>query len=139
MKEMTSEVYAEFIVVGIDLAPEDVTCKTGIQPIKIWFKDELISSRSKMRHKQNGWGLRSPLETSTDETSPDVGEHFRVILDQLKQGWQPLVEICSIYQAEFCGVIYTSGNRPAIHFDRAILDAVSQLNAEIGIDLYVLR
>ncbi|MBW4440357.1 MAG: DUF4279 domain-containing protein [Plectolyngbya sp. WJT66-NPBG17] len=130
---MNSEVYAEFSLTGIDLNPEDVTSKVGVQPTKTWFKDELISPKARIRYQQNGWKLRSRLEASDD-----LGEHFQVVLEQLKQGWQPLIELCSIYEAEFCGVIYTSGDRPAIHFDRDILKAVLQLNAEIGVDLYVL-
>lgn len=131
---MDAEVYAEFSLTGIDLNPEDVTSKVGIQPTKTWLKDELISPKARIRYQQNGWRLRSQLESSND-----LGEHFRAVLEQLKQGWQPLIELCSIYETEFCGVIYTSGDRPAIHFDREILTAVLQLNAEIDVDLYVLE
>ncbi|BAS58251.1 DUF4279 domain-containing protein [Leptolyngbya boryana CZ1] len=130
---MDSEVYVEFSLTGIDLNPEDITSKVGIEPTKTWLKDELISPKGQIRYKQNGWKLRSHLEASDD-----LDEHFRVILQQLRQGWQPLIELCSVYEAEFCGVIYTSGERPAIHFDRELLKAVLQLNAEIDVDLYVL-
>ncbi len=130
---MNAEVYAEFSLTGINLNPEEVTSKIGIQPTKTWLKDELISPKAKIRYQQNGWKLRSHLDTSDD-----LEEHFRVVLDQLKQGWQPLVEMCSVYDAEFCGVVYTSGDRPTIHFDKEILKAVLQLNAEIDVDLYVL-
>ncbi|MBE9012942.1 DUF4279 domain-containing protein [Pseudanabaenaceae cyanobacterium LEGE 13415] len=130
---MNAEMYAEFSLTGIDLNPEDVTSKVGIQPTKTWLKDELISSKAQIRYQQSGWKLRS-----YSTTSDDLSEHFHIVLEQLKQGWQPLVELCSIYDAEFCGVIYTSGDRPAIHFDKEILKAVLQLNAEIDVDLYVL-
>lgn len=130
---MNSEVYAEFSLRGTDLNPEEVTSKLGIQPTKTWLKDELISPKARIRYQQNGWKLRSHLETSDD-----LGEHFHTVLEQFKQSWLPLVELCSIYEAEFCGVIYTSGERPAIHFDKDILKAVLQLNAEIDVDLYVL-
>ncbi len=130
---MNAEIYAEFVLTGTDLNPEDVTSKVGIQPTKTWLKDDLISPKGRIRYKQNGWKLRSHLQASDD-----LDEHFRVVLEQLKQSWQPLVELCSIYQAEFCGVIYTSGDRPVIHFDQEVLKAVLQLNAEIDVDLYVL-
>jgi len=131
--KMNSKVYAEFSLTGLNLNPEDVTSKIGIQPTKTWLKDELISSKAQIRYQQSGWKLRSHLDTSND-----LEEHFRVVLEQLKQGWQPLIELCSVYEAEFCGVVYTSGDRPAIHFDKEILKAVQQLNAEIDVDLYVL-
>jgi hypothetical protein len=131
--KMDSEVYAEFTLTGVDLNPDDVTSKVGIQPTKTWLKDDPISPKATIRYQQNGWTLRSHLEASDD-----LEEHFRVVLNQLNQGWQPLVELCSIYEAEFSGVIYTSGDRPAIHFDKELLKAVLQLNAEIDVDLYVL-
>lgn len=130
---MTAEVYAEFTLSGNDLNPEEVTSKVGIQPTKTWYKDDLISPKATARYQQSGWSLRSHLETSDD-----LGEHFHVVLEQLKQNWQAVAELCSIYDAEFCGVIYTPGDRPTIHFDRATLNAVLQLNAEIDVDLYVL-
>lgn len=130
---MAAEVYAEFTLSGINLNPEEITSKVRIQPTKTWYKDDLISPQATIRHQQGGWSLRLQLETSDD-----LGEHFHVVLEQLKQSWQAVAELCSIYDAEFCGVIYTSGNRPAIHLDRIILSAVLQLNAEIDIDFYVL-
>lgn len=130
---MSTEVYATFTVTGSNFDPADITAKVGVQPTKTWFQGDLISPTAKIRYQHNGWSLKSSLQGSDE-----LGDHVKALLEQLQMGWQPLTEICADCEAEISCVIYTAGDRPAIHFDRVILDQLDQLNAAIDVDLYVV-
>ena len=132
---MQSEISASFTLTGLDFEPEEITAKVGIIPSEIWRVGDLISQRATIRHKHNGWSVNSKLEKSAD-----LEDHVQSVLEQLQPGWLSLVELCKRYYAEIECVIYIVGDdRPAIHFDKHIMQQVAELNAEIDVDLYVLE
>lgn len=135
---MASECYAVFKLIDSNLNPEEITAKTGVIPTKTWREGDLISPRASIRYKHNGWSLKSQTKLVNFEDADDLAEHVKEVLEKLHVGWQTFVEVGSRYHAEVCCVVYTCGERPAIHFDRSILNQLSELNAELGIDLYVL-
>ncbi|MCU0544308.1 MAG: DUF4279 domain-containing protein [Oscillatoriaceae cyanobacterium Prado104] len=131
---MESEIYAYFMLTGMEFDPDEVTAKVSIKPTEIWRKGDPINSRGTMRHQENGWTVYSQIEKSAD-----LEEHINSVFEQLQAGWVPLVELCKCYAAEIaCVIYYRSGSVPAIHFDRDIVDRAAKLNAEIDVDLYVL-
>lgn len=139
IKEMQSKISASFTLLGIDynsedLEPEEITAVIGIVPTKTWKVGDLISKGATLRHKQNGWSLKSKLEDSAT-----LEDHVESVLERLKPSWQHLVKMCTRYYTEIECIIYVYGDdSPAIHFNRETLKRISELNAEIDIDLYVL-
>jgi Domain of unknown function (DUF4279) len=138
---MATETYAYFLLDGVDLDPEEITRKVGIVPTKTFLKGDRIHPKGSRTHDRSGWQVRSNLEQSVD----DLDAHIRSVLDKLKTGWQPLIELIEQsqqYDAWInCVMYYTpeeSGTGSGFHFDRAILEEIHQLKAEIDFDLYVL-
>lgn len=136
---MQSKISASFTLLGTDFSPEDlepeeITTALGIVPTETWKVGDLISKKATFHHKQNGWSLKSKLEDSAT-----LEDHVESVLEQLKPSWQPLVKMCTRYYTEIECVIYVFGDdSPAIHFNRETLKRISELNAEIDIDLYIL-
>ena len=131
---MESEIYAYFMLTGMEFDPDEVTAKVSINPTESWRKGDLISARGTRRHKENGWSVYSKIEKSAD-----LEEHINSVLEQLQPGWSDLRELCKFYAAEIaCVIYYRSGSVPAIHFDKSIVEKVHQLNAEIDVDFYIL-
>lgn len=131
---MESEIYAYFMLTGIELDPDEVTAKLSINPTESWRKGDLINARGTRRHKENGWSVYSKIEKSAD-----LEEHINSVLEQLQAGWIPLLELCKCYAAEIaCVIYYRRGSIPAIHFDRDIVAQAAKLNAEIDVDFYIL-
>jgi len=131
---MESEISAFFTLTGLDFEPSEITAKVGIMPSKTWKIGDSIDPRASIRRKHNGWSVKSQLEKSAD-----LEDHIKSVLEQLQPGWLSLIELCKSYYAEIECVIYIVGDdRPAIHFDKHILQQIGELNAEIDVDLYVL-
>ncbi|WP_449418172.1 DUF4279 domain-containing protein [Phormidium nigroviride] len=130
-----SEIYAYFQLIGMEFDPDEVTAKVGIKPTKIHRIGDLITSRGTRRYEENAWCVYSQLE----EKSIHLEDYVKSVLEQLQPGWLPLVELCKHYYVEIACVIYYSGSVPSIHFDKYIVEMAHQLNAEIDVDLYVLR
>ncbi|MDX2230510.1 MAG: DUF4279 domain-containing protein [Leptolyngbyaceae cyanobacterium bins.349] len=135
---MASECYASFVLTGLDLNPDEITAKTGVIPTKTWRVGDLISPQATIRYQHNGWRLSSQRKFVDFEDADDLADHVRAVLEQLHVSWQTFVEVGAQFDSEVCCIIYTGGERPAIHFDRAILNQLSELNAELDVDLYVL-
>ncbi|MEG3898838.1 MULTISPECIES: DUF4279 domain-containing protein [unclassified Microcoleus] len=131
---MESEIYAYFMLTGMEFEPEEVTAKVSINPTETWRKGDLINPRGTRRHKENGWSVYSQIEKSAD-----LEEHINSVLEQLQPGWVPLLELCKCYAAEIaCVIYYRRGSVPAIHFAPDIVAQAAKLNAEIDVDFYVL-
>ncbi|MBD2307081.1 DUF4279 domain-containing protein [Chroococcidiopsis sp. FACHB-1243] len=135
----SSKISVSFTILGTDsnsedLDPDKITAIVGIQPTKMWKVGDLVSKRSTLRHKQNGWSFKSKLEESAT-----LEDHISYIFEQLKPNWQNLVEICTHYYTEIeCAIYFYEDDIPAIHFERQSLKLISELNAEIDIDIYDL-
>ncbi len=131
---MESEIYAYFMLTGMEFDPDEVTTKVSINPTETWRKGDLINLRGTRRHQENGWSVYSKIEKSAD-----LEEHINSVLEQLHAGWIPLLELCKCYAAEIaCVIYYRRGSVPAIHFDPDIIAQAAKLNAEIDVDFYVL-
>ncbi len=131
---MESDVYAAFILRGLELDPQHITTSLGMLPSKTWRVGELLIEQAILRHKDNGWMIASDLPLSCD-----LQEHVKSVMERLQPGWQVLMELCTSYDAEInCVVKSYGGDRPAILFEKDIVKLAADLNAAINIDLYVL-
>jgi hypothetical protein len=133
--ETGTEVFAEFTLTGENFDPDEVTRRLGLEPTKSWKAGDLQVPGATIRHKVAGWRLRTPREKSFD-----VGPHVAALVESLK----PLIPRINAVQqalqleAEFSCVVYIKDQSPAVYFERAVLDVVEALKAEIDIDIYVL-
>ncbi|GFE69891.1 DUF4279 domain-containing protein [Chroococcus sp. FPU101] len=130
---MKSEILVSLTLTGLDLKPDKITDKLRINPSKIWYKGDLIYPKGKICYSNNGWSLKSNLESSSE-----LEEHIQSIFKQLQPVWSVLKNLCSLYQTEINCVVYVSEQVPSIHFNPEIIKQIHQLNAALDVDLYVL-
>jgi hypothetical protein len=130
---MASEISASFTLTGIELDPAEISAKVGITPTASWMKGDLIDPRGVIRYQENGWSIQSTLDKYAS-----LEDHVKSVLEQLQPSWSSLVEVSAQNYAEIDCVIYTRGQAPEMHLDKDILRQISQLNAELDLDLYVL-
>jgi hypothetical protein len=130
---MHSEISTYFRLAGA-FNPDEITAAIGIAPTRTHRSGELISPRAIMRYQNDIWRLDSSLDKSSD-----LEAQILDVLERLQPGGAALVNLCTQYAASFeCVISSYGGDRPAIAFSRDILKQVTALNAEIGVDLYVL-
>ncbi|HLO89414.1 MAG TPA: DUF4279 domain-containing protein, partial [Nostocaceae cyanobacterium] len=129
-----SEIYAYFLLCYFECDPEEITKIVGVSPTDVWRIGDKITNRSTLKRKKNGWRLKSNLEQTAD-----LDAHIRNVLERLKPGWEKLRELGLQYYAEISCVIYNyEAQVPVMHFDKEIIKAAAELNAEIDIDYYSL-
>ncbi len=133
---MTVEIEASLTLTGENLIPDEISALLDKVPTKIWKTGDLISPRSTLRRKQNGWSLSSNVEDIYYLES-----HVKSIFEKLRSSWESLVNLCHLYDAEISCVVYVDvgDSVPAIHFDQDTIQKVAELNAEIDVDLYYLE
>jgi Domain of unknown function (DUF4279) len=131
--DMHSEISTYFRLTGA-FNPDEITAVVGIAPTKTHRAGDLISPRATMRYQNNVWRLDSSLDQSCD-----LEDHIKDVLERLQPGGAALINLCTQYAASIeCVISSYGGDRPAIAFSRDLLKQVTALNAEIGVDLYVL-
>ena len=132
---MVSEVYAAFILTGSDLDPDQITAQLGITPSRTWRTGDLVMERASIRHKNNGWSVKSDIPMSED-----LEEHVEMVLQRLKPAWKSLRKLSTRYTALIDCVVYSHGGaRPAIFFNKDVIKRISELNAEIDVDLLIFE
>ena len=133
---MTVEIEASLTLTGENFIPDEISALLDKVPTKTWKTGDLISPRSTLRRKHNGWSLSSNVEDIYY-----LEAHVKSIFEQLRSSWESLVDLCHLYDAEISCVVYVDvgDSVPAIHFDQGTIQKVAELNAEIDVDLYYLE
>jgi len=131
---MESEVSVSFTLTGVDLDPEEVTRLAGLRPTKTWRLGDVIRPPAILRYRHSGWRLKSALPPSAS-----LREHLNSLLGQLEPSWEVARQLGRRYYAEIACVVYSrGGDRPEIRLDAGMLEKLTELNAALDIDLYVL-
>ncbi len=131
---MRSRQYVEYRLYGADLDPDRVTASTGILPRATWRTGDLVHPEAILRHKVNGWAVRSKVDQGAELVA-----HFESVLEQLRPGWDALVELGTQHWAVFeCVLKVYEAQGPELYLSSNILGFVTQLHADIGFDLYCL-
>ncbi len=92
------------------------------------------------RQELGAWMLRS--EGEADEADEGTWLEARVlrVLGRLEPAWREFVELGIRFDAEMsCAVYSYEAQTPAIHLGKEIIGRLSELYAEIDIDVYCLR
>ena len=129
-----TEVCAGFKLTGADFDPDEVTRRVGLEPTRTWRAGD-IRRPGATAAKISCWSLYTDLEQTWD-----TDRHIAQVIDLLRPHIQSINAVRKELrlEAEFACVLYIRSKRPALHFDRAILDVVDALDAEIDVDIYVL-
>jgi hypothetical protein len=125
------ELIVRFQITG-EFDPAQITSALGVTASETWRKGDVVLN-TKMRHRTNGWRLMSGLGSGAG-----LEEQTKAILKKLEPGWNELQKLCSTLEAELSCVIYTSGYRPTIHFDSAVIQQMASIAGRIDVDLYVM-
>lgn len=131
---MDTKILASIVFTGDDFDPEEITSYIGLKPSKIWYKGEKIQN-SAIKRKKNGWLLSTGREISLD-----LDIQIREITDSIKPHISKIIEICQKFNLETelsCAIYIEDDKIPSIHFEKDILKIISDLKAEIDIDIYM--
>jgi hypothetical protein len=131
---LRSEIEAYFRIIGDDVNPAEVTVLTGLPPDKTWKIGELRVPNATIRHHVNAWIISSGLPNSAGLT-----DHLLALVERLRPALPALTDISHRHRSEIdCVIKSYDGDRPEIYFDHDIVNFAAQVNAVIGIDLYIM-
>lgn len=138
---MKSEISVYFAFFGFDTDPDEITRIVGISPSRIRRVGDAVSyppppgkdAAQMPRVKVSGWRIDSGLDPAAD-----LPTQVRALLRRLQPAWASLTELGQRYEAAVeCVVKSYGGDRPEIGFDKDLIQQVAQLNATLGVDLYI--
>lgn len=122
-------------ILGDQFDPAALTALVGLAPTEMGIKGELIKGR-RIPCRESFWSLHA--EPSTDL---DLEEVYKPLLRQLAGKERIMHQFMLEHRLEavFNIVVYIANNQtPGLHFNRAFLTCVHELQAEIDIDSYIV-
>ena len=111
----------------------DISSLLNMQPTGIWCVGEVIRLGSLMKHKENGWYLKSNLNKAAL-----LEDHIQSLLGKLKSAEQQFKMLGENYHMALSCSIYFYDDMPDIHMSRDIIKALALINCEFDLDLYQL-
>lgn len=114
------------------LSPIKITEFIGLQPDKYWSEGD-FKPKTNIRYKNNGW----ILESSVDKHD-NIDVHIQYILKRLLPFASKIKNISEKSEVIFSCVQYTKDSNPQFYFDLKILNQLSDLGANLELDLYSL-
>jgi len=132
--------YAAVTLTTMQIDPAEVTAMLGITPSQVWYAGQLIHLAASLRYKHNGWSLAHRAKHKENE-SIEIGVQTRELLEKLFMHEEELLTLRTHCQFEIACVLYCPLDEsvPAVHFDAGTLQKLSILQAEIDIDIYVVK
>lgn len=126
-------IMAGFLIWGDNLNPELVTGRLGVKPTISYSKGDDWGPKGRKR-PFNSWRL----DTEKEE-SDDVNKQFLKLYDLLKGKEDTLNDLRREYNLEYqLGIVISIENdqKPAIYFDRWLIEFAHTIDAQIVMDLY---
>ena len=112
-------------------APERITELIGIAPDRVWRAGDLRPNTI-IIEPDNGWVLDSGLPKSSS-----VELAFEAVLTRLSPYEFRISELSKYNGIVLSCIVYTS-SAPALYFDKAAIQRLNKLGADLDIDLYLL-
>lgn len=129
-----TNVMVQLSMYGDDFHPQDITDKLGIQPTEYWRKGENVAEKVLIR-KNNCWRCSTGYQDSLD-----INEQVSHIMELFQGKTIEINELVSSYNLEIIISIVINienNQKPAMYFNRQIIEFINLIKAEVDIDLYV--
>lgn len=131
----TTNVKAEFVIIGDALNPKLLTNELGVTPTQFWRKGDKIEGKN-INKQDSCWIIGTNYEESFD-----INDQLYGLIAILEKKQEILKELKTKFNFEYLFVIVINvenNELPAMHFDRKFLDFVHSIEAEFYIDLYIM-
>ncbi len=129
---MSTKITVHFTITG-RFDPNEVTKRLGMNPSKAWKFGDTIQ-KTLTTYKHDGWKL------STEEIdSLDLNEPLNQIWEIIQPHKTEIIDICNdlSLETEFsCVVEVEEDEYPTLHFDSEMIKQISELKADIDIDIF---
>lgn len=130
--ESNDEIFVCLSIFSYDINPDEISSVIGMIPDKSRYKGNVI--RGDVVYKENMWEIYS---TTKDTVRLDT--HVQSIITRIQpfRGNFKNLDKCNIWLS--CAIYVKDGpSSPSIHFDAETISFLSEINAEIDIDIYCL-
>jgi len=121
-------------IMGFECNPNEISAILGLEATKKFIKGELITHEGSIRHKSNGWSLKSKKVSSGYFEFIDSLNHIVSIIKPIKKKFLLLPPKSKIQL--YCVVFSNREFRQQIDIDSDILKLLSEINANLVFEFY---
>lgn len=136
-----TKVMAYFSIIGDHFQPEKITEELAIQPTETYIKGDIIkktraTTSSRVRRRiETDWTLSTGYQESSD-----INDQLKPLLRSLEGKQKNLIRLKEEYELTYVFMIVIeieNNEKPAMYFEKDIINFASTIDAEIQFDLYI--
>jgi len=136
-----TKVMAYFSIIGDHFQPEKITEELAIQPTETYVKGDIIKKTSTTtasvvrRRVETDWTLSTGYQKSAD-----INDQLKPLLRSLEGKEKNLIRLKEEYELTYIFMIVIeieNNEKPAMYFEKDIINFASTIDAEIQFDLYI--
>jgi hypothetical protein len=127
------EIITRLNVVGFTGEASEITAILGLEPTKAWREGDLRDPRATIKHHENGWSLRSPVDPH--HTTPDESVAALLALLPDLSAFHRLPAGAEVWLS--C-TIYGITERPYFYLPTELLAQLASIRAFLDVDIYDL-
>lgn len=131
---MNDEIKLYIKIVGFEYDINYINKILDMKPTKSWNKGEKRHPSATILHKQNGWMLRSNLPSNST-----INDQAHDLIESIRPKKKQLIDLSKKAEITIYCSVYTSLGRPEIYFGKDIIKFLSEINAAIDVDSYILE
>ncbi|WP_038705407.1 DUF4279 domain-containing protein [Planococcus sp. PAMC 21323] len=132
---------AYFSIVGNHFQPEKITEELAIQPTETHVKGDIIKKTSTTTSSGTRRWVETDWTLSTGyQESPDINDQLKPLLRSLEGKEKNLIRLKEEYELTYIFMIVIeieNNEKPAMYFEKDIINFASTIDAEIQFDLYI--
>lgn len=129
-----SNVMVRFSLYGDDFNPALITKQLKIEPSETYIKGEQIRD-GKIKRKETSWSISTKYEISLD-----INDQINKIMTLLYGKEAIITDLKKKYDLNILFMIVVNienNDKPAMYFRKSFIHFLSDIDAEVGFDLYV--
>lgn len=129
-----TQINIDFSIVGDFFDTDLITEKIGVSPTEILKKGELLENR-RLPNMETVWSYQTGKKDSFD-----LEEQFSIIFNVFQSKKNIIKDLCKQYNLKIylqCNISILNDEAPIIHLDNKSLNFISEIGADIDIDISI--
>lgn len=131
---MATEMYAQLAIYGEQLDPDEVTKVLGLSPERSWRRGDPKGARGVASRKEGCWKIETKRSQDCEK---DLNDHLLTLLERIAPVRGIVGALAERFTLQFECIIEFDQEVPALHVDRQVMKAMSDLGGELDIDAYL--
>ncbi len=127
---LNNEVFIQFSIQDFDKSPSYITNYLGMEPSKIWSKNDFKTEKGSLKYKNNGWEIRLKKENILH-----IDSFIKEMIDKLSHKKTELSKLHNVSK-KISIIVYSKKMMPSFVYNHNIISFLYETGIDLEQDIY---